>query len=152
LTWSWFDVVDGSVRTWPRSPERPTAPALRVDGRIAAGGSPATWVSWCRCAADESLAFDDGAVTHALRQLLAGPWPVAVSTALVDWSRIAGSITLGRSEADVATDPFARLVPRTILQVPAGTLGAIAAPTGPCVTRYGSGNPWPWDRYDGQVA
>lgn len=152
MTWSWLDVVDGAVRTWPRTRERPTPRSLRVDSRIAAGGSAATWISWCRSDGEESLAFDDGAVTAVLRRVLAAPWPEAVSTALVDWSRIAGALTVGLSEADVAGDPFARLFPRTILRVPAGTVGSIPAPTGPCVTRYGSGNPWPWDRYDGQVA
>lgn len=152
MTWVWLDVVDGTVRTWSKSPERPTSRALRVDGRIAAGGGPATWASWCRAVGDESLAFDDGAVTATLRRLLAAAWPVAVSTALVDWSRIAGALTLTTSRAEAEADPCARVFPQTILRVPAGSLGEIPAPTGPALTRYGSGNPWPWDRYDGQVA
>lgn len=152
MSWRWLDLVDGAFRTWPKATERPTPRALRVDERIAAGGGPATWASWCRFDGGESLAFDDGAVTAALRRVLAAPWPVAVSTALVDWSRIAGCLTLATSEAEVERDPFARVFPRTVLRIAAGSLGAIPAPTGPCLTRYGSGNPWPWDRYDGQVA
>ena len=152
MTWVWMDLVDGEVVTWPKDPTRPSARALRVDERLAAGGSPATWVSWCRFEGDESLAFDDGAVGGALRRRLAMAWPVAVSTALVDWSRIAGAVTVGLEEHDVLGDPFAAVFPRQVLRVPPGTLGTIPAPTGPCITRYGSGNPWPWDRYAGQVA
>jgi hypothetical protein len=154
MTWTWLDLVDGAFRTWPKARERPTARALRVDGRLAAGGSPATWVSWCRFEDEAtSLAFDDGAVSQALRRRLAAPaWPVAVSTALVDWSRIAGTITVGLDEAAVRDDPFAAVFPRTIVRVPAGTFGAVPAPTGPGITRYGSGNPWPWSEYRGQVA
>jgi len=152
MSWRWLDLVDGSFRTWPAAPERPTPRSLRVDARAVEPGGPATWVSWCRFEGEESLAFDDGAVTAALRRVVAGRWPVAVTTALVDWSRIAGALTLGTSRRDVEDDPFARVFPRTILEVPSGSLGTIPAPTGPALTRYGSGNPWPWDRYAGQVA
>ena len=153
MTWVWADVVDGLLVSWPKDPARPTPRALRIDGRIVAGGGPARWLSWCRFAGDESLAFDDGAVSGALRRRLAAPaWPVAVSTALVDWSRIAGSVTLGVDRRDVANDPFAAVFPQTILEVEPGTLGVIPAPTGPVITRYGSGNPWPWDVYAGQVS
>jgi hypothetical protein len=152
VTWVWLDLVDGDFVSWPKGPERPSPRALRVDARVDAGGSPATWVSWCRFTGDESLAFDDGGISGALRRRLAAPrWPVAVSTALVDWSRIAGAITVGLERRDVEDDPFAAVLPRTILQVPAGRFGPIPAPTGPGITRYGSGNPWPWDVYRGQV-
>ena len=171
MTWRWLDLVaerpddaEGAapVRTpkgdaagflawWPKGDARPGR-ALRVDERIVAGGGAATWVSWCRFDGDASLAFDDGAVTGALRRRLAAPrWPSAVSTALVDWSRIAGTITVGIERRDVTADPFERVFPRTIVEVPPGRFGTIPAPTGPGVTRYGSGNPWPWDRYAGQV-
>lgn len=152
MSWRWLDLVDGTFHTWPRTDERPTPRSLRVDERIATTGGPATWASWCRFDGDDSLAFDDGAVTAALRRVISGRWPVAVSTALVDWSRIAGALTLATCRDDLGDDPFARVFPRTLLEIPAGSLGAIPAPTGPCLTRYGSGNPWPWDRYEGQVA
>ena len=44
-------------------------------------------------------------------------------------------------------DPFARIFPSRLLAVEAGILGAVPAPTGPTIERYGSGNPWPWDRF-----
>ena len=174
MTWRWIDVVAerppdaegaaalqradrrdaGFLAWWPKAVERP-GHALRVDERLVAGGGRAGWLSWCRFAEDDgdaSFAFDDGAVTGALRRRLADPWPEAVSTLLVDWSRIAGAITTGVTAHDAAVDPFARVFPtRRLLRIEPGALGAIPAPTGPGVTRYGSGNPWPWDRYAGQV-
>lgn len=152
MTWVWADVVDGRFASWPKAQERPTPRALRVDARLVAGGSDATWVSWCRFPYDASLPFDDPAVAHALRRRLEQRWPVAVSTALVDWSRIAGTITVGRTAHEAGADPFAAVFPRTVLRVEPGTFGAIPAPTGPGITRYGSGNPWPWDVYAGQVS
>jgi hypothetical protein len=153
MSWCWLALGDDDrFTTWPRSPDRPSPEALRVDARLAAGGGGATWVSWCRADGDVSLPFDDGAVSGALRRRLAAPWwPEAVSTLLVDWARIAGAITTAVDERTAREDPFARVFPRRILRVPAGTFGPIPAPTGPGITRYGSGNPWPWDVYAGQV-
>ncbi|HUP84719.1 MAG TPA: hypothetical protein VM143_03530 [Acidimicrobiales bacterium] len=166
MTWRWLALVDdavpadagGSVAVrdgrslvwWEKSVARPPG-GLRVDERIVAGGGRATWVSWCRLEGEASFAFDDGAVTGALRRRHTAAWPEACSTMLVDWSRIAGAVTTGTSIVEVAGDPFAIVFPRTLLRVAAGSLGPIPAPTGPGVTRYGSGNPWPWDRYAGQV-
>ena len=173
MTWRWLDVVAerptdaqgavplqnrdrtdaGFLAWWPKSPERPGR-ALRVDERIVAGGGDAKWISWSRFDDDHdaSLAFDDGAVTGALRRRLIDPWPEAVSTLLVDWSRIGGAITTGVTAHDAAIDPLARVFgTQRLLRIEPGILGPIPAPTGPGVTRYGSGNPWPWDRYAGQV-
>ena len=175
MTWRWIDVVAdrpadaegatplrrsngddaGYLAWWPKSDERPGR-ALRVDERIVAGGGQATWLSWCRFderdQPDASFAFDDGAVTGALRRRLADPWPEAVSTLLVDWSRIGGALTTGVTAHDAAVDPFTLVFPtRRLLRFEGGALGPIPPPTGPGVTRYGSGNPWPWDRYAGQV-
>ena len=171
MTWRWLDVVDerpvdaqgvaplhapdgapaGHLAWWAKTTDRPGR-ALRVDERILAGGGEATWISWCREDGTASLAFDDGAVTGALRRRHAQPWPEAVSTLLVDWTRIAGAITTATDRRGAAGDPFARVFPhRLLLRIEPGVLGPIPAPTGPGVTRYGSGNPWPWDRYAGQV-
>lgn len=141
----------GVLAWWERDGERPTG-ALRVDHRVVTGGSDLTWVSLVLLPEGRGIAFDDGAVTGALRGRLAQPWPGACSTLLVDWATFGGAITAGADEAAVADDPFTRLAPRQLLRVPAGSLGAVPAPTGPGVTRYGSGNPWPWDRYAGQVS
>lgn len=141
----------GVLAAWERDEDRPHG-ALRVDRRALAGGADLTWVSLVLVPAGDRVAFDDGAVTAALRRRLAQPWPGLCSTLLVDWGTFGGAITAGATEADVSDDPFARVAPRVVLRVPQGALGAVPAPTGPGVTRYGSGNPWPWDRYAGQVA
>jgi hypothetical protein len=153
VTWSWL-AREGTAtfQWWPKSPDRPRDDALRADGRLAEGGGEATWVSWCRFDGDVSLPFDDGAIGAALRRRLAEPWPEAMSTLLVDWSRIAGTITTARTEREALDDPFALVFPRRLIRVRAGTFGVIPAPCGPGITRYGSGNPWPWDRYAGQVS
>lgn len=141
----------GVLAAWDRATERP-AGALRVDHRALLGGSDLTWVSLVLVGGGDGIAFDDGAVTGALRRRLAQPWPGLCSTLLVDWATFGGALTAGAASADVDDDPFSRVRARRLLRVPAGSLGAIPAPTGPGVTRYGSGNPWPWDRYAGQVA
>jgi hypothetical protein len=153
MSWCWVALgADDTFTTWPRSAERPAPDALRMDARLASGGGRATWVSWCRFDGDLSLAFDDGAVSGALRRRLSVAWPEAVSTLLVDWSRIGGAITTATSARDAYEDPFALVFPRRVVRVPAGTFGAVPAPCGPGITRYGSGNPWPWDVYAGQVS
>lgn len=141
----------GVLAAWAQEAERP-AGALRVDHRALLEGSEATWVSLVDLPGGGAVAFDDGVVTGAIRRRLAQPWPGLCSTLLLDWGTFGGALTAGRDAADVADDPFARVGRRLLLRVPAGSLGTIPAPTGPGVTRYGSGNPWPWDRYAGQVA
>ena len=171
MTWRWLAVrseppvdatdaftladVDGSpvgvLAAWGQERLRP-AGGLRVDHRVLLGGSAATWVSLVVLPEGGGIPFDDGAVVGALRRRLAQRWPGTCSTMLVDWGTLGGALTAGRELADVADDPFARLGRRRLLRVPAGPLGAVPAPPGPGTTRYGSGNPWPWDRYAGQVS
>jgi hypothetical protein len=140
----------GVLAGWPEGSDRPPG-GLRVDGRALAGGGELTWVSLVVLPEGACVAFDDGAVTGALRRRLAQPWPGLCSTLLVDWATFGGSLTAGPDAEAVADDPFARVGPRRLLRVAPGSLGAVPAPTGPVVTRYGSGNPWPWDVYAGQT-
>jgi len=141
----------GVLAAWGQERDRPEG-ALRVDHRVLLGGSQATWVSMALLPEGGGIAFDDAVVTGAIRRRLAQPWPGACSTLLVDWGTFGGALTAGKHRSDVVDDPFARAAPRRLLRVPAGSIGPVAAPTGPGVTRYGSGNPWPWDRYAGQVS
>jgi hypothetical protein len=96
------------------------------------------------------LAFDDLAVQQARRRVLAEPPQDAVSTLMRDASHFEGAITVARGAgvSRLADDPFARIFPARILRVGAGVLGAITGPAGPVIERYGSANPWPWDRFD----
>lgn len=141
----------GSLAAWDRHVEQPEG-ALRVDHRLLDGGGDLTWVSVVVLGEGAGIAFDDGAVTRAIRRRIEQPWPGACSTLLVDWATFGGAVTAGVDRHSVEDDPFARFGPRELLRVPAGALGTVPAPTGPAATRYGSGNPWPWDRYGGQVS
>ena len=152
--WRWLliDPEAGCIRTWDRHDDDHPDGALRADARLVAGGDQdLVHVSLALADDGASLAFDDPGVSHALRRRLERPWPGAVSTLLVDWSRIGGAVTVGPDEQAVADDPFATLFPTRTFRVAPGTFGRVPAPVGPGVTRYGSGNPWPWDRYAGQV-
>ncbi len=44
-------------------------------------------------------------------------------------------------------DPFARVFRARIFRVEAGLFGRMRAPCGPTIERYGSAQPWPWDRF-----
>jgi hypothetical protein len=81
--------------------------------------------------------------------VLARPPLDAVSTLLADASHFEGAITVARGAGvdRLRDDPFARVFPARILRVEAGVLGAVPLPCGPTIERYGSAEPWPWDRY-----
>jgi hypothetical protein len=95
------------------------------------------------------LKFDDPAVQRARRRSLAELPFDAVSTLLTDASHFEGAITVARGPQIVRLrdDPFARIFPALLLDVEGGLLGSSAAPAGPTIERYGSAEPWPWDRF-----
>jgi hypothetical protein len=139
----------GTLAAW-RQRAKPVRGALRVDERlIDPDGAPA-WISLVLPPEGVRLAFDDLAVQQARRLVLRHRFPAAVSTLLRDDSHFEGAITVGRSPIEkqrLREDPFARIFPSRLLAVEAGILGSVAFPTGPTIERYGSGNPWPWDRF-----
>jgi len=141
----------GWLGIWDRSDEGHPSAALRMDGRAASpeSGEALPWLSLC--VGGSPRAFDDGGVAVTLRRCLAEPWPGMRSTLLVDWHLIGGAVSAARRPQALADDPFARLFPARILRAREPVLYAVPAPTGPALSRYGSGNPWPWDRYAGQV-
>jgi hypothetical protein len=169
MSWCWLDLLadppvgataqaaafdaDGRAVGWLaawRRRARPTRAALRVDDRIIDPFGEAAWISLVRPPAGVRLAFDDLAVQHARRRVLAEPPPDAVSTLLSDASHFEGAITVARGPGvdRLRDDPFARVFPRRILRVDPGLLGRMPGPCGPTIERYGSAQPWPWDRYD----
>jgi len=139
----------GWLAAW-RQRAKPLREARRVDDRIVDPDGEPAWVSLVLAPDGVRLAFDDLAVQHARRRVLAAPPQDAVSTLMRDSSRFEGAITIARGVgvARLADDPFARIFRARILQVGAGILGAAAAPAGPVIERYGSANPWPWDRFE----
>jgi hypothetical protein len=139
----------GTLAAWRRR-AKPVRDALRVDERlIDPDGAPA-WISLVLPPLGVRLAFDDLAVQQARRLVLLHPFAGAISTLLRDDSHFEGAVTVARSATEkhrLPEDPFARIFPATVLAVGAGILGSVAPPTGPTIERYGSGNPWPWDRF-----
>jgi hypothetical protein len=169
VSWCWLALVDapagdataqarayesdgrpaGWLAAWRRR-ARPTRAARRVDDRIVDPDGAAAWISLVRPPAGLRLPFDDLAVQQARRAALARPPADAVSTLLSDSSHFEGAVTVARGAAvdRLADDPFARVFPQRILRVEAGVLGAVPPPCGPTIERYGSAQPWPWDRYE----
>ncbi len=168
MSWCWLDLLEarpesatlvaavhdadghpaGWLAAWRRR-ARPTRGARRVDDRIADPDGDPAWISLVRPTAGVRLPFDDLAVQQARRRVLAEPPPDALSTLLSDASHFEGAITVRRGdELLLSDDPFARVFPARILRVDAGLLGRVAPPCGPTIERYGSAEPWPWDRYE----
>lgn len=141
----------GWLATW-FGRRKPLRSARRIDVRIVDSQGPAAWVSLVRPPDGVRLPFDDLAVQQARRDVLGRPAQEAVSTLLSDASHFEGSITVARGAgvARLADDPFARVFPARILSVEAGLLGSVTPPCGPTIERYGSAQPWPWDRYGGE--
>ena len=128
---------------------KPVRSARRVDARIVDPEGPAAWVSLVRPPDGVRLPFDDLAVQQARRDVLAGHPHDAVSTLMGDASHFEGAVTVARGEAvtRLGADPFARVFPARILSVAAGLFGKVPPPCGPTIERYGSAQPWPWDRF-----
>jgi hypothetical protein len=145
--------ADGGAAGWLaawRQCAKPVRAARRVDDRIVDPDGEPAWVSLVLAPERVRLAFDDLAVQQARRRVLAELAQDAVSTLMRDSSHFEGAITVARGAGvtRLADDPFARIFPARILRVGAGVLGVAAAPAGPTIERYGSANPWPWDRFD----
>ena len=140
----------GTLAAW-RQRAKPARDARRVDERLIDPDGPAAWISLVLPPPGVRLPFDDPAVQQARRLVLLHTFPAAVSTLLRDDSHFEGAITVARSPAEkqrLRDDPFARIFPSRMLSIEAGILGAVSPPTGPTIERYGSDNPWPWDRFD----
>jgi hypothetical protein len=165
LSWAWLALVehapadaDASAATdtgeflaaWVRR-AKPVRDALRVDARIVDPmGAPAL-VSLVLPSSGVRLLFDDPAVQEARRRVLAGAPFDAVSTLLRDSSHFEGAVTVARDGDERRLpwdDPFARIFPARVMRVEAGLLGRVPAPAGPTIERYGSEQPWPWDRFE----
>jgi hypothetical protein len=139
-------VDEGGVLAAWSAEARPRVPAAKVDARVLdPHGAPAV-VSLVLAPHGVRLPFDDPAVQGARRAVLAGPPRRLVSTLVRGDSIFAGAITAAVDDAPF-DDPFERVFPARRLHVGPGLLGAVPAPAGPVIERYGGGNPWPWDRF-----
>lgn len=151
MSYGWLALDDtGSLAVWSQR-AKPTRSARRMDPRlIDPAGAPAL-VSLVLPPPGVQLLFDDPAVQQARRRVLAGPPFDAVSTLLRDSSHFEGAVTVARGAHDEERlrwdDPFARIFPARLLRVDAGLFGRVPPPAGPTIERYGSAQPWPWDRF-----
>jgi hypothetical protein len=138
----------GVLAAWIRR-AKPVREARRIDPRVIDRDGAAATVSFVVAPAEARLRFDDLAVQQARRRVLAGPPFDAVTTMLRDASHFEGAVTVARGPdtARLVDDPFARVFPARLLEVGAGLFGAVAPPAGPTIERYGSAEPWPWDRF-----
>ena len=140
----------GVLAAWCRR-AKPRRDARRMDARLVdPDGEPAS-VSLVLPPPGVRLKFDDLAVQEARRRILAGPPFDAVSTLLTDASHFEGAIVVARGDQVRRLpdeDPFARIFPARLLDVGAGLFGSTPPPAGPTIERYGSAQPWPWDRFD----
>lgn len=139
----------GALAAWCRR-AKPRRDARRMDGRLVDPDGEAASVSLVIPPSGTRLKFDDVAVQQARRRVLAGLPFDAVSTLLTDASHFEGAITIGRAAATARLrdeDPFARIFPARLLEVEAGLFGSMPPPAGPTIERYGSSEPWPWDRF-----
>jgi hypothetical protein len=138
----------GWLAIWTRR-VKPLRDARRVDARLLDPGGEEAVVSLVRPPAGVRLPFDDLAVQHARRAVLAAAPQDAVTTLLSDASHFEGSLTVARGAgvARLAGDPFARIFPACVLHVGPGVVGRVPAPAGPVIERYGSEQPWPQDRF-----
>ena len=168
LSWHWLALVDerpddataaarvhaldgtpaGFLAIWARR-AKPLPDARRIDARLLDREGAEAWISLVRPPPGVRLLFDDLAVQHARRAVLAALPLDAVTTLLSDASHFEGSLTVARGDgvARLADDPFARIFPARLLRVGAGVVGRLPAPAGPVIERYGSAQPWPQDRF-----
>jgi hypothetical protein len=133
----------GTFAAWPPG-RKPVPAALRMDERLIDPQAPPAWVSLVTVPRHVAPLFDDVTVSEAMRNVLRGIPPTAVSTLVRDATTIAGAVTIRRTGGAEALrdDPFARLHPARVLRAGASMFGALPAPAGPAIQRY-SGKPWP---------
>jgi hypothetical protein len=164
VSWAWLALVGempsdadavspvdgGFLAAWLRR-AKPVREARRVDARVIDPDGAPGLVSLALPPPGVSLLFDDPAVQQARRRVLAGPSFDAVTTLLRDSSHFEGALTVARGADEQRLrweDPFARVFPARLLRVQAGLFGRVPPPAGPTIERYGSAQPWPWDRFE----
>jgi hypothetical protein len=153
VTWCWFALsdheVDGAwasasagdrwLQAWPCG-RKPVAHAVRADARAFDPAGETATVSLLLLEAERSPLYDDPTVRGALRQVLGGPPPAAVTTFVRDGVHFAGALVAWRG--GVGGDPFRGLGVGELLEVGPGLIGAAGGPPGPVTQRYAE-QPWP---------
>ncbi len=138
----------GFLAAWDASESEPEG-AARIDARAVDPDGEQAWISLVWAPGGVSLLFDDVAVSHAIRSVLAMVAPDALSTLTQGDDRFVGAVTVVHDDGGgrVGHDPFGAIFPARVLAVEAGLFGHMPPPAGPVTQRYGANNPWPWDRF-----
>jgi len=168
VSWAWFDFgteptgstlasapvwsadgrAAGFLMAWSAEKNQPTRTAAKIDARAIDAAGAGGWVSLVVGPAGLSLPFDDPAVVHASRMILAMAPADVFSTLVEGDDRCRGALTAMHGEPSrLGYDPFANVFPAVALRVGPGILGHMPAPVGPSIQRYGGANPWPSDRF-----
>lgn len=142
----------GFLAAWSKRADRsrPTAHARRVDSRLVDPEGAPAWVSLVLPPPGVQVIFDDPVVQQARRAVLGAARPAdALSTLLLGDSVFEGAVRVSFADDRTALgdDPFDRVFPARVLRVGPGLFAPVPAPAGPCIERYGSARPWPWDRF-----
>jgi len=138
----------GFLGAWPAESDRPTRTAAKIDARAIDGTGQGGWVSLVTAPPGLFLPFDDPAVAHATRMVLAMAPADVFSTLVEGDDRCLGALTgMHGDSGRLGYDPFANLFPAVVLRVGPGILGHMPMPVGPSTQRYGGANPWPGDRF-----
>ena len=148
--WAFARLGDGAgwLAAW-RQDDRPRADALLADPAALAADGPAAWISLAWAPPGFDLLYDDAAVQRARQIVLEGQPPAAVTTLSRDASHIGGALTARRGADAVRRlrdDPFARILPASVVQIGPGLIGSPKPPANLVIERYGS-TPWPGDRF-----
>ncbi len=138
----------GLLAAWEHDGD-PPAGSAKVDPRAIDPDGDEAVVSLVLAPDRVWLPFDDPAVSGAIRAVLALPAAEVLSTLLLRDDRFVGALTAVRGAATqrLDDDPFGVIFPALRLRVGPGLLGRMPPPVGPSMQRYGSGSPWPWERF-----
>jgi hypothetical protein len=111
-------------------------------------------VNYAHICEGDPIPYDDVAIQQARRDVL-GWWIPLLGSAFVSFTTIAldeshcgGAITVARDPRWFGSDPFARLFPGRVEEVPDAE--PTLPPPGPVIERY-AGAPWPTGRYQSKA-
>ena len=134
----------GWLGAWHQD-ERPCPGALLGDpSAFDSDGEPA-WISLAWAPEGLDVLFDDPAVQRARQIVLEDEPPSAVTTLSRDASHLGGALTARRgadAQRRLRDNPFARVLPATIVEIGPGLIGRPKPPVNVVTERYG-GTPWP---------
>jgi AhpC/TSA family len=132
--WCWFALVEADLCRSLTDAALAIAPAMGPDGHRR--GTFAAWPAG-RKPVPDALRMDarltDRRAPAAMRQVLRGIPPTAVSTLVRDATTLAGAVTVSRADdpESLRDDPFSRLYPGRVLRAAPRMFATLPVPPGP---------------------